>query len=61
MLDLATAGGARTWRLEDEIGSLTPGKYGDLTIVDVRAPHLDAFDDAARASSWAPVPQTSRP
>ncbi|MGO9905185.1 MAG: amidohydrolase family protein [Solirubrobacteraceae bacterium] len=45
MLRLATLDGARVWNLEDEIGSLTPGKQADLAIVDVRSPHLDGFGD----------------
>jgi 5-methylthioadenosine/S-adenosylhomocysteine deaminase len=46
MLRLATLDGARVWNLEDEIGSLTPGKQADIAIVDMRSPHLDGFGDA---------------
>ncbi|HEY0804641.1 MAG TPA: amidohydrolase family protein, partial [Pseudonocardiaceae bacterium] len=45
MLHLATAGGARAWRLDDEIGTLTPGKRADIVVVDLRPPHLDGFGD----------------
>jgi 5-methylthioadenosine/S-adenosylhomocysteine deaminase len=45
MLRLATLGGARAWHLDDEVGSLTPGKQADIAIVDLRAPHLDGFGD----------------
>jgi len=45
MLRLATIDAARTWHLQDELGSLTPGKRADVTIVDLRAPHLDGFAD----------------
>jgi cytosine/adenosine deaminase-related metal-dependent hydrolase len=45
MLRLATLDAARTWHLDDEIGSLTPGKRADVTIVDLRSPHLDGFGD----------------
>jgi cytosine/adenosine deaminase-related metal-dependent hydrolase len=45
MLRLATLDAARTWHLDDEIGSLTPGKQADVTIVDLRSPHLDGFGD----------------
>jgi 5-methylthioadenosine/S-adenosylhomocysteine deaminase len=45
MLRLATLDGARVWGLEDEIGSLTPGKQADIAIVDMRSPHLDGFGD----------------
>jgi cytosine/adenosine deaminase-related metal-dependent hydrolase len=44
-LGLATIGAARTWRMDGEIGSLTAGKQADIAIVDMRAPHLDGFDD----------------
>jgi 5-methylthioadenosine/S-adenosylhomocysteine deaminase len=45
MLRLATLDGARVWNLDEEIGSLTPGKQADLAIVDMRSPHLDGFGD----------------
>jgi len=45
MLRLATMDAARTWHLQDEVGSLTPGKRADVTIVDLRTPHLDGFAD----------------
>jgi 5-methylthioadenosine/S-adenosylhomocysteine deaminase len=45
MLRLATLDGARVWNLEDEIGSLTPGKQADITIIDMRSPHLDGYGD----------------
>jgi cytosine/adenosine deaminase-related metal-dependent hydrolase len=45
MLRLATLDGARVWNLDDEIGSLTPGKLADIAIVDMRSPHLDGFGD----------------
>jgi 5-methylthioadenosine/S-adenosylhomocysteine deaminase len=45
MLRLATLDGARVWSLDDEIGTLTPGKQADIAIVDMRAPHLDGFGD----------------
>src|ERR1700677_5056610 len=45
MLALATVGGARVWHLEDEIGTLTPGKQADIAIIDLRSPHLDGFGD----------------
>ena len=45
MLRLAILDGARVWNLDDEIGSLTPGKQADIAIVDMRSPHLDGFGD----------------
>ncbi len=45
MLRLATLDGARVWNLDHEIGSLTPGKQADITVVDMRSPHLDGFGD----------------
>ena len=45
MLRLATLDGARVWNLDDEIGTLTPGKQADIAIVDMRSPHLDGFGD----------------
>lgn len=45
MLRLATLGGAQVLGLDHETGSLTPGKQADITIVDMRSPHLDGFGD----------------
>ncbi|HEV7973164.1 amidohydrolase family protein [Amycolatopsis sp.] len=45
MLRLATLDAARVWHLDEEIGSLSPGKQADVTIVDLRPPHLDGFGD----------------
>jgi 5-methylthioadenosine/S-adenosylhomocysteine deaminase len=45
MLRLATLDGARVWDLDDEVGTLTPGKQADIAIVDMRSPHLDGFGD----------------
>ena len=33
------------WHLEDEIGTLTPGKQADTVVIDMRSPHLDGFGD----------------
>lgn len=49
MLRLATLDAARCWHLDHEIGSLTPGKQADVTVVDMRPPHLDGFGDPVAA------------
>jgi hypothetical protein len=46
MLRLATIDGARVWNLQDEIGSLTPGKHADVTVIDMQSPHLDGYGDS---------------
>jgi 5-methylthioadenosine/S-adenosylhomocysteine deaminase len=45
MLRLATVDGARLWHLDNEIGTLAPGKQADIVIIDMRSPHLDGFGD----------------
>ena len=45
MLRLATLGGAQVLGLADQTGSLTPGKQADITVIDMRSPHLDGFGD----------------
>jgi 5-methylthioadenosine/S-adenosylhomocysteine deaminase len=45
MLRLATIDGALVWHLENEIGTLTPGKQADIAVIDMRSPHLDGFGD----------------
>jgi cytosine/adenosine deaminase-related metal-dependent hydrolase len=49
MLRLATIDGARVWNLQDEIGSLTPGKQADISVIDMRSPHLDGLGDSVAA------------
>lgn len=41
-----TLGGARVLRVDDKIGSLTVGKYGDFLIVDPSAPDSGPIYDA---------------
>jgi 5-methylthioadenosine/S-adenosylhomocysteine deaminase len=45
MLRLATIDGARVWKLDDQIGSIAPGKQADLAVIDLRSPHLDGIGD----------------
>jgi 5-methylthioadenosine/S-adenosylhomocysteine deaminase len=45
MLRLATIDGARVWHLDDQIGTLTPGKQADIVVIDMRSSHLDGFGD----------------
>jgi len=40
MLRMATMGGAQALGLDDEVGSLEPGKKADIVLVDLMAPHL---------------------
>jgi 5-methylthioadenosine/S-adenosylhomocysteine deaminase len=40
VLRMATISGAKALGLEDRIGSIEPGKYADIIIVDMKKPHL---------------------
>ena len=40
VLRMATISGAKALGLEDRIGSIEPGKYADIIIVDMNKPHL---------------------
>jgi 5-methylthioadenosine/S-adenosylhomocysteine deaminase len=47
VLELATMGGARCLNLDEKIGSLTPGKRGDVILVSLLAPNLSIGPDPA--------------
>lgn len=47
VLEMITIDAARVLGLEDQIGSLEPGKKADLVVLDMRAPHL--------TPDWQPV------
>ncbi|CAN7545756.1 amidohydrolase family protein [Rhizobium sp. LjRoot254] len=49
LLEMATIEGARALSMEDEIGSLEPGKRADILLVNMRQPHL-----------WPPVHPVQR-
>ena len=45
VLRMATRGGAEILGLEDEIGSIEPGKRADITVVALTSLHLTPVDD----------------
>lgn len=47
VLEMITIDAARVLGLDDQIGSLEPGKKADLLVIDMRAPHL--------VPDWQPV------
>ena len=49
MLELATIGGARALHMEDEIGTLEPGKRADITVVDLSGSRQTPLRRSSRA------------
>lgn len=56
-LELATLGAARALRLEDEIGSLTPGKSADLAVISLRGSPYSPIEDPAAAVVFGGSPE----
>ena len=48
-LELATLGGARVLGIEDEVGSLVPGKWADLAVVSLEGSAFDPVEAPATA------------
>lgn len=62
LLEMATIEGARALSMEDEIGSLEPGKRADILLINMRQPHLwppvDPMQRLARFANGADVDTT---
>jgi 5-methylthioadenosine/S-adenosylhomocysteine deaminase len=56
VLELATIGGARSMHMDDQVGSLTPGKRADLIMVDTRHINLGVVAEPAHALVEAAQP-----
>lgn len=53
VLKMATITGARVLGLEDEIGSLEPGKQADVILIDLEQPHLYPRHDLSSLLAYA--------
>ena len=53
VLEMATLGGARALGLQDEIGSIEPGKKADFILIDMDAPHLTPCWDPVSTIAYA--------
>jgi cytosine/adenosine deaminase-related metal-dependent hydrolase len=56
-LELATLGGARALRLEDEIGSISPGKLADLTVLSFASSPFVPWEDPVTAAVLGGSPE----
>jgi len=55
-VEMATLGGARVLGMEQEIGSLEPGKRADITLIDTRKPHLVPNHDPLALVAYSALP-----
>ncbi len=56
-LELATVGGARALGMEDEVGSLVPGKLADLTVVSLVDSPFVPWEDPVTAAVLGGSPE----
>jgi 5-methylthioadenosine/S-adenosylhomocysteine deaminase len=56
-LELATLGGARALRMDDEVGSLAPGKQADLTVLSFAGSPLLPWEDPVTAVVLGGTPE----
>jgi 5-methylthioadenosine/S-adenosylhomocysteine deaminase len=56
-LELATLGGARVLGLDDEVGSLVPGKWADLTVISLEGAPLEPIEDPVVATVLGGSPE----
>jgi 5-methylthioadenosine/S-adenosylhomocysteine deaminase len=56
-LELATIGAARALRLDDQVGTLTPGKRADLTVVSLAGSPYHPVEDPAAAVVFGGSPE----
>jgi 5-methylthioadenosine/S-adenosylhomocysteine deaminase len=59
VVEMATIGGARVLGMADQIGSIAPGKWADIILVDLNSPHLtplyNPFSQLVYSASGADV------
>jgi cytosine/adenosine deaminase-related metal-dependent hydrolase len=57
VLQMATLGAARALRIEDQVGTLTPGKRADLTVVSLAGSPYHPVEDPAAAVVFGGSPE----
>lgn len=55
-VEMATLGGARALGMQDEIGSLQPGKRADICLIDTRRPHMVPNHDTVGLIAYSALP-----